>query len=377
MSLVAGDREPGRLIGIDVLRAVAILAVLASHWRNSSLSAPASGALETIALAVARNGNFGVILFFVISGFVIARTIILRDGSLLEIDWRAFYVRRAGRILPLFCLWLVLGVAVMALPSGEPDVFAYAVRDPAAQFGWPFWASIMTFVFNFERWLSGETWGLHWDIAWSLAVEEQFYLFFPLLLLRLKSAEALYRTLLALVGAAIVFRLGAEIAMSSRWEDMITATPACLDALAAGVLTAMLAPRVRWQRDLAAFVALLSGMFLVAAYTSEEWVMKPALLAAALAPLILAAQTGNVFCSAAWRPLARIGRVSYGMYLLHPLALYALSPWLRDAPFVAGYALLVAMSFGVAQISYFAIERPANRWIRAAFGRRAVAAPAE
>ncbi len=141
-----------RIASVDLVRLVSILVVFAVHLHASGLvRLPESSLARTAWLYFARNGSYGVSLFFVVSGFVITRTILRRSPSLAGIGLRDFYTRRAGRILPLLGLVVVLGAAALVLvPSGSPRS-DFCLRAPLARFDAVFWTSILTFSFNWLR----------------------------------------------------------------------------------------------------------------------------------------------------------------------------------------------------------------------------------
>ncbi|HET9870804.1 MAG TPA: acyltransferase family protein, partial [bacterium] len=92
---------------VDLARTLATLPVLALHLKPS-LPLP-SPAFRWAWDHFQRDGGYGVTMFFVISGFLITRTLDLRPGGLFRSTWRGFYSRRAGRILPLFLVDILLG----------------------------------------------------------------------------------------------------------------------------------------------------------------------------------------------------------------------------------------------------------------------------
>jgi peptidoglycan/LPS O-acetylase OafA/YrhL len=368
-----------RLVGIDVLRAIAVVAVLALHWKQSALAGRPTSELMSLAWEISGSGWYGVILFFTISGFVITKTVIDRDGELPRIRIASFYVRRLARIGPAFLLFLGLGVtALMAAHrnSFASELILLGTTDHTAAF----WLSIATFTLNFEYIrvsLTGHYTGWYWSIIWTLSVEEQFYLFFPLLA-RFAAVRARFwlaiglLILLAVSSRALISALGAP----HYWGF---ATPACVDALAIGVAAAVV-PRFSCSRKWALRGAIVGLSFLEAGFLSIGWVpgawkasawaCNPLLIAAGAAVVMLCCQNGEVFTHRIWAPFARIGRVSYGIYLFHLLVLYFMWPILRGMDFLPGLALFVAASTLAAEISFAVIEQPASRWIRSRWSLR-------
>src|ERR1700722_13679505 len=105
----------GRLVAVDIIRTVAILAVLSSHLDGFYvLRHCASPWLHAVWGHLHYNGGAGVGMFFVVSGFVITRLLASRPQGLLAPDLRYFYARRAGRLLPLLLLTCLIGVTLIA-----------------------------------------------------------------------------------------------------------------------------------------------------------------------------------------------------------------------------------------------------------------------
>jgi peptidoglycan/LPS O-acetylase OafA/YrhL len=355
-----------RLVGIDVLRAIAIITVLACHLRFSGFTQPPEIWIDSLAWILASAGGCGVILFFTISGFVITRTVTQRDGELSRMRAGAFYLRRVARLGPALGLSLALGVLMLSTAyhgqkAAEVVLFGNFPFTPA------FWLSIATFTFNFEyafAALTGHHLGLHWAILWSLSVEEQFYFLFPALT-RLARVRTKFWVVAALL---IVLSSFSRAAFHAQVPQVwIYPTPDCVDALVIGVTAAAL-PGFRLPRSRAlcgaAFGLFVLGLgFLASANDPAWWTAKPLLIAIGAALIMLCCQNGAVFTDRLWLPFARIGRVSYGMYLFHPLMLYCLAPVLHGVPFFPALAMYVAMTTLVAEISFAAIERPLGRWI--------------
>ncbi|HYC01981.1 MAG TPA: acyltransferase [Azospirillaceae bacterium] len=334
---------PGYRPQLDGLRAVAVSLVLVHHfWPD----------LHPV---VWHAGHLGVRLFFVLSGFLItaqllaARTGAANTGPIL----RRFYWRRAWRLLPAYyaCLFVMLALD------------AEGIRGSA---GWHL-AHLSNIHF---------AWNATWDpwVAnhfWSLAVEEQFYLLWPAILLALP-VRALPAACLAGLAIGPLFRLlGAFLG----WNDMamLGLLPASLDALAAGCLLAVVGPSLPGRGAGPAGFALL--LFSLALPFSGEG----GPLAAALPDLLalpflvwLVARADRGFGGVAGRLLQHpwpvgLGRISYGVYLWHPLLLWGAGQlgertgWWEQATGPWGLALLAPLSIALAALSWVLIERPSMR----------------
>lgn len=355
--------DPKRLVGIDVLRAIAIIAVLALHLGQSHLVEPPRSHLVGYLWWATRTGGFyGVILFFAISGFVIARTTIERDGSLSQIRIARFYARRTARIGPALFLHLLLGAALLLTVSPVAPAAKFVFLG-TARYSPIFWISVGSFTFNFllAQTLTGaQYFGWHWNILWTLAVEEQFYLFFPWLL-RAAGRSRLWVAISSLILIGIAYRVAIEAgAIAPDWEF---ATPAWLDVLAIGVATAAL-PSFSVTRAWALRGAAAGLVLICLGFLTCPWFAKPLAIGLGAALVMLCSKNGAVFTGRLWTPFARIGRVSYGIYLFHPLMLFCLAPVLREMQFLPALVLFVAASTLAAEISFRIVEQPAGRWLR-------------
>ncbi|WP_240359121.1 acyltransferase family protein [Pyxidicoccus trucidator] len=318
-------RLPGHLPALDGLRGVAVLLVIAYHSLGEIQTASLGGLFQA--------GWAGVDLFFVLSGFLITR--ILLQTRERGAYFRTFYVRRALRIWPLYFLLLafVFGVMGLLLPAMAFDSERYP------------WTLYALYVQNL--WLP-DFGPEPLNVTWSLAIEEQFYLVWPLLVFFLKPRQL--RVLLwACVLLSPVARYAALLEGVSPFR-VYTFPLFRLDGLALGGLLALgvvdgqhTAERLeRWGRRLAV-PALLTAFGLVTVFfnrghsihTPEALVgaggsqLRTLLVAgvytlwtAGFASLLGWVLTGRVRVLDAvlqWRPLRFMGQVSYGLYLFHAL----------------------------------------------------------
>lgn len=373
MSIAAAARRQSvHLPALDGLRGVAILLVLMDHFTRLQPST----ALERLLSRGATVGWVGVDLFFVLSGFLI--TGILLDAKGGEQSFRNFYLRRACRIFPLYygyLLLLFLGLPHMGVLSSEE------VRNLLDTQGW-YWSylsNVMIALVGSWDPIPMET--LHF---WSLAVEEQFYLLWPLVVWTLPE-----RRLKSVCVGAMVGSLLLRLVLHGAGQPglvLYVLTPTHLDPLAVGAWLAIasreaggIARFSRWSRPLVlgsaggvAAVMMTAGGPVVNSLGMQS-VGYP-LLAVLCGGLLLAALTapGTSKLTRLWRSrlLGFFGRRSYALYVLHPLLLLLAVRWGYDVPDFASRfgsqlvgqacfaALLTAASAGVAFVSWHLWEEP-------------------
>jgi peptidoglycan/LPS O-acetylase OafA/YrhL len=321
-----------RIAELDGLRGIAILLVLAVHLKSTPLPW----------------GWAGVELFFVLSGYLI--TGIILEGMDRPGFLRTFYIRRALRIWPIYYLTIAV---VGLLPTWKPvgvgyfitytqNVSLYIVDAPGSAPFYPVWWPLLP--------------------TWSLAVEEQFYLLWPLLLLWLGRKAVVTLALATLLAAAVMRQGGFSLYLLGT---------RC-DGLALGSLLAV-GPslEVRWQRAgliAAGAVILLIGAFGPSGLRLSKDFVHPtteipvAALASFLTVAFILRFRGSLFVRPLrWSPLGYVGTISYGLYLYH-FPIYGLTRILvTRVPGVPAWPFEIAGAMVVAILSWHLIERPILR----------------
>ncbi len=358
---IGATGKPGYVPELDGLRAVAILLVVIFHCRTIALAG--TGA-QHFYVSLAEVGWIGVDLFFVLSGFLI--TGILIDTVGRAGYFRSFYIRRVLRIFPLY--YAALAVYAMAV-----HVFGIHRLAP------PSMGAEVAHWFYVQNWLPlfGVDWTRPLAHFWSLGVEEQFYLCWPALVLVFVRRGRAAHLCLGTIVFALAMRVVFWWAGVSEAGNFATVTR--MDTLAIGGYLACL------QRDSSG--SLIRGPQL-----------KPVLIGAALVVLGVAVWGGSFFrpansqiflfglfpvavffgatlgltlaarSSSPWirllrtTPMIAIGKVSYGIYIVHWPLVLALQPvwpipggfWIRQSTFLV---LIVTVSYALAALSYYLFEK--------------------
>jgi peptidoglycan/LPS O-acetylase OafA/YrhL len=308
--------------GIDALRGLSIVLVVIHHL-GLRLPLHKTDAAAWVPAFILKglifNGYEAVFLFFVVSGFLITRHTLERDGGLGAIDWRAFYARRLARIAP--CLLGILAILLACHLLSVPNYVIDADRQTPAGAT----LSALTFTLNVYEghtgWLPGG-----WDVLWSLSVEEVFYLVFPLVCLGLGRTRWLAPMLVLLVISVPFTR--AAIVDNEIWQEK--AYLPGMGAIAAGVLAAMFSARhgafvhaTRRGLAVVGVMALLLVMF------SGGWLWHAihegymlVLIGAAVCLVLAAPEGGYALRGTRW--LRSMGRASYEIYLTHMFVVFSL-----------------------------------------------------
>ncbi|RVU21701.1 acyltransferase family protein [Methylobacterium oryzihabitans] len=340
-----GTGPAGRIPGLDGLRAFSILVVMASH---SGLHALVPGV-------------FGVTVFFFISGFLITALLVDEQAGRGRIAIGAFYARRLLRLYPPLVAFIAITGAVWVLQGRH--------LDPVGVLGALAYLTNYLAVFHREA-LAGIGGQL-----WSLAVEEHFYLIYPLLLAALLPRRPwAVPVLLAICAGSLLLRIGVSLTQPVDFATLYTgiATECRIDAILYGAVTALVwrspagpAFVARATRPIVVAVAL--GVLLASLAVRDDLfrnTLRYTLQGLALAPVVLAATVApgwgrlRRLCDA---PAARwIGQHSYSLYLWH-FAGFAAGEALVPGTglrFVAAMLIGWVAAFLFAALSYRVVERP-------------------
>ena len=230
-------RLRGHLPVLDGIRGLAIVLVVFNHI-GTVVQRPWEHAADELFYKLSGSAWLGVDLFFVLSGFLITGILVDSRGS--PHFFRNFYVRRSLRIFPLYFAFLALVFLVVPSLGG-----AVADETERAAQGW-YWAYVSNVLFAAWDRIPMATGHL-----WSLAVEEQFYLVWPFVVLAV-APPRLLRACLAIIALVFVGRL-ALVSAGASWVQLYVLTPTRLDSLATGAAIALLVRRPGGLDRLAAF----------------------------------------------------------------------------------------------------------------------------
>jgi peptidoglycan/LPS O-acetylase OafA/YrhL len=224
-------RSGGRVPELDGLRGIAVLTVMIYHF--SIVKHVTDIGIDRAYYRIAAMGWAGVDLFFVLSGFLITGILLEAKGKSKHY-FRSFYLRRVLRIFPLYYAYLAAFFIVLPLVAdrflGPGQLAQFADLERIQLWLWLYASNLWTFS-------EGVHTGLATSHFWSLAIEEQFYLVWPLVVFLL-SRGALRRTCVVLIGLAFVIRVALEIT-NFEPHSIYTFTPSRMDTLLSGALLAI------------------------------------------------------------------------------------------------------------------------------------------
>jgi peptidoglycan/LPS O-acetylase OafA/YrhL len=295
------QKTSGRVIQLDFLRGVAILAVMAYHFHTVPVQNPVAHGFESVAK---RAGWIGVDLFFVLSGFLVGGLLV---QELLKTDGLRigrFLLRRMMKIWPAYYIYLLFQIALR--------------RHPLGTFVWQNILNVQNYA------------GTSLDHTWSLAVEEHFYLLLPPFLLLLYRTRWLRERMIPILAGCCLLVLCVRVVSVYllRGGDPQWVTHARIDSLLFGVLLSWIfyTDRARFDRWISyrvpmAVIALSGLLFGIyeGRHTPLMWSFGYTVVYLAMGALLLLGYgyEGNVTDSFPYRLVAAIGVYSYGIYLWH------------------------------------------------------------
>jgi peptidoglycan/LPS O-acetylase OafA/YrhL len=306
--------------------------------------------------ALSRNGWIGVNLFFTLSGFIITRLLLREELQYGRIDWSAFWVRRILRIWPLYYLIFLIGF--LGLPFTD-RIHGIGLGSP--QMPW-----FGLFLGNWSMIHFGPIGSDILSILWSVCVEEQFYIFIPIVIAILGTRG---RWIFSITGILIAILQRISLAKSGVQQYQITYNSvAQMDSILAGVLLALALNHepfrntiVHLTRKYLVWLILPVTLFLITRnHLGHEIVLRQvvdpvAIWLVALVWIMVAAAGSPRFSRIlSWPAFVGAGKISYGLYMWHEILL---------SLFGSGFMTLAAVIL-TAWLSYEFLEKPVLRYKR-------------
>ena len=343
--------DGGRNDVIDAFRAILIFSVLVFHYLlrwtpaytdpNTHIVGPDLTHYDHLYSPLLQVGKYGVHVFFVISGVVIAMTL-LKSRDVLEFGYRRFsrlYPALLGAAVLTFVAMRLLGPPALQV---TPKDFLLTLTMIPANLGGQF--------------VDG--------VYWSLAVEVKFYLWIALAFLALKGRFWIGLIAVGLVGTVL------EVLPHGHGLAVAVLISPYMGFFLAGVALWFAAFEKKHRPAL--WCALAAAVIYAAHWRDVEVNGAPSLLGHAYVLGLTAALAALLMRHAAlpWGPLPYLGRISYSLYLLHQNLGVALIGWLKSSlhwPDMLAFAAAVAFAVGLAALSFHLIEVPAQAWLRARY----------
>ncbi|HWQ35047.1 MAG TPA: acyltransferase [Blastocatellia bacterium] len=339
---LAAALSAGRIPALDGLRAVAVLLVIFYHFGFSMVP-----------------GGSGVLIFFVLSGFLITWLLLAENDRYGDVSLAQFYRRRVLRIFPAFYAWWLLTV-LMLLAAGK--------RLP-----WPHALSAFCYASNYYNAWFGDP-NTAFSHTWSLAIEEQFYLFWPFVFIRLRhSLRRMTFFLGGVILAVCLWRWLLYFAVSARQSWFYASFDTRLDGLMWGCLLAVLLksgaggrcrmmlcrhPALMFVTLALFFGSACPGHLVFEGYRDAIGLaVEPALIAALMVQLLNWSESALVRWLE-WPALRWLGRLSYSLYLYQQLTLYSIRKLFAAHAVPVQLAAAVTVTVLLAACSYYLIERP-------------------
>lgn len=334
---------------LDALRAIAALAVLVQHFSNQDF-------VPLRVFQLGYIGLLGVLLFFVLSGYLITGILLSSRASRFQTELKRFYIRRTLRIFPTYQLTLLI-LFVAGVPSVTRYIFWHALY-------------VSNILFVLKPQVAAPI--VH---LWTLSVEEQFYLIWPLLIL-VVPYKHLFRLILWAIGIGIGWK---ALIIGMVGDHVAGGMPviSCLDSLAVGALLAYVEQdekfRLKRQNIISGLLAFGSAIMLiqVVMFITDSRIgfrlvtayLGPSLVFVWFVGKAAVGFTGWFGAVLDWRPLCYLGKISYGVYLYH----YFMPDVVQSIISVLGFSqpgnlpvtlLAFALTVLTAALSWHLVEKP-------------------
>jgi peptidoglycan/LPS O-acetylase OafA/YrhL len=356
-----------RISQLDGVRGLACIFVLVHHYTTATLPQELPWSLGSLRLLLQPFLESGVDLFFVLSGFLIVGILLDHRGS--QNYFPTFYIRRVCRIFPVYYALLAAFIALQFLAANP--AMSWPFGNPA-----PLW-TYATFTQNFPFSWNDDPGAYFMGITWSLAVEEQFYLLFPLVVFALPR-RALPVVVLAAIAVAPIVRLIIRQRLGGYAEYMLL--PCRMDTLMMGALVALAVRDVRIVAFVKRNLPILYGILIAMAVALQihslghlpMGTLRYSVIAATYGLLILVVvlDSGSRlsrFFNA--RLLTGCGLISYAVYMFHQGvsgmmhgAILGGAPSIMSWPAVGVTAASAMITIALAMLSYRYLERPIRNY---------------
>lgn len=337
MSIVSAFKKEKYLPAFDGLRAISVLIVLLSHLKRNFIIP----------------GGFGVTIFFFISGFLITRLLIAEYERNDKLDLKGFYVRRLLRLYPPLLLMIVIYTIIIKLFNSQVGAW-----------------DISAALFYFENYFYVHFKGLQkadFSILWSLAIEEHFYFFFPLLFIFVYKRKIIINAIIGLIIMAFITRLFYSLTLSPKTAEEYTyyLTECRYDSILFGCLSALLLSKSKevYVRIIEKPIALYAALFiLLFTFLIRNDLFRSALRYSVqgvclmfIIPAVVLIPSGiNKTLSAPY--LIHVGKISYSVYMMQWIAIYvADNSFERET--IPWVMVIISGTIILSYFSYYFIEK--------------------
>lgn len=361
--------------GIDVLRGISILTVILLHlniqvpFKESYLGELLPRFWYSIFF---WSGFYGVVIFFVISGYLITNSALKKWGSLPELSVRKFYIFRFARIMPLLLLLMIILSSLHLL-----GVSGFVLHPEKVSLGRAIFAAL-TFHFNWLEIQIGYPPG-NWDILWSLSIEETFYFCFPIIALFARKEWHF----VALISIFFIISPWARVALYPDNELGDRNHLAYIDSIATGCIIALVAHRVKISKTLRSTLMILGWGMVIFIFAFRKMAYQMGLTKTGIYISILSLGLGLIIL---WmhgrhadgfrkgylglRPLEWLGKYSYEIYLSHMfIVIFAVKYFKHlelSGEWIYGlYLIVIVLSYSLGFLISNYFSEPLNAKIRA------------